>query len=98
MSDKLQFVVSHVLWCLARDKLKFVGLCSCFRRIVRLFFIIVNSTPQILLHFDRFPGARIENLLQAHHPGTKQSSFFPSLLKLFLVLNAVWLSDLVEQE
>src|SRR2546421_7116330 len=98
MSDKLQFVVSHVRYCPARDKLKFVGLRSCFGRIVGLLFVIVNSTPQVLLHFDRFPGAGIENLLQTHHAGAKQSSLFPSLLKLFLVLNVVRLSDLIEQK
>src|SRR3989442_140354 len=43
-------------------------------------------------------GARIENLLQAHHARAKQSALFPSLLELFLVLNVVRLSDLIEQQ
>src|SRR5207249_6696869 len=57
---------------------------SRFRGIIRLFFVIVNSAPEILLHFDGFLSGRIENSLQTLQTGRQQpGTLFSSLLKLF---------------
>src|SRR5262245_41013596 len=70
-----------------------------FGRVVGFFLVVIDSTSQVLLHFNGLLRRGIEHLLQSHRRTAQYPrTFLPALLKFFLSLHAVRFAELIQAE